>query len=208
VLLKEGIKSLSSGTDTSARLTAIDANKLYLAGVHTNEAREWSDQNASSLELFPGALRQIAWHRERGHEVFFISGTLAALAREVVKQVGGSADASAAATELVEFDSFWTGQVRGDAVCGPAKATALKRLAAMNGIDLSRSCAYGNSSGDRWMLAAVGNAVAVNPGITLTTLARKSGWKIVSWRRLEHFAESLTERADQSFFSRGKLSWK
>jgi HAD superfamily hydrolase (TIGR01490 family) len=208
ILLKEGFKSHSSASDTPARLSSIDANKAYLAGVSASEVREWSDQYAGSLEFFPDAMRRISWHRERGHEVFFISGTLAPLAREVVRQIASSTEVSVAATELEEVDGLWTGQIAGEAVCGPAKAAALKLLAAMNEIDLSRSYAYGNSSGDRWMLAAVGNAVAVNPGITLTTLARRSGWRIVSWRQLESFAETLTERAGQPILSRRNLSWK
>lgn len=208
VLLQQMAKSLSSGTDIRARLNALDGNKAYLAGVKASEARDWSDQHAASLEFFPDAMRQIAWHRERGDKIFLISGTLAPLARAVVSHLLDSADFTLAATELVEFEGSWTGQIAGAAVCGPAKATEVKRLAAINEIDLSRSYAYGDSSSDRWMLGAVGNALAVNPGITLATLARKSGWKIARWPRMDPFLERACGNAGQPILSREKLSWK
>ena len=58
---------------------------------------------------------------------------------------------------------IWNGRIAGEHMSGSAKLRAVRGLAARYGIDLSRSYAYGDSSGDLQMLEAVGNAIAVNP---------------------------------------------
>lgn len=180
--LFEGVKQLSGEVQIPFRLEAIDRNKLYLAGVPDCAARDWSEQSSETIEFFPDALRQIAWHRERGHAIFFISGTLAPLAWAAASQLAVTGQGIfVAATELESVAGHWTGRISGEAICGPAKARAIGRLAARHDLDLSRCYAYANSSMDRWMLAAVGHPVAVNPGIALAQLAHEYGWPIARW---------------------------
>jgi phosphoserine phosphatase len=86
-----------------------------------------------------------------------------------------------AATELESVGGLWTGRIAGEAICGPEKARAMSQLVERLHLDLAQSYAYANSSTDRWMLAAVGHPVAVNPGVTLAQLAREYGWPIARW---------------------------
>jgi HAD superfamily hydrolase (TIGR01490 family) len=208
LFLKDGLKSLYSDTDLPTRLAAVDRNKAYLAGVRVSAAQNWAAHHAKSLEFFPDAIRRIAWHREKGHEIFFVSGTLAPLAHVAATHLGVAAESSVAASELVELEGRWTGNVAGEAVSGPAKALSMQRLAAIHHIELAHSFAYGNSFADRWFLAAVGNAVAINPGSALAALARTSGWPILRWARIEPYAESNPRGTRHPSLSRGKLSWK
>jgi hypothetical protein len=65
---------------------------------------------------------------------------------------------------------------------GPAKAEAVKALAARESLDLSRCSAYSDSTNDLPMLSLVGHPVAVNPDADLKRVAREKGWEIRDFR--------------------------
>ena len=65
---------------------------------------------------------------------------------------------------------------------GPAKAEAVKALAAREGLDLSRCSAYSDSSNDLPMLSLVGDPCAINPDARLRAHAREQGWRIRDYR--------------------------
>ena len=65
---------------------------------------------------------------------------------------------------------------------GPAKAHAVRALAAREGLDLRRCTAYSDSANDVPMLSVVGTAVAVNPDSGLREVARKRNWEIRDFR--------------------------
>ena len=65
---------------------------------------------------------------------------------------------------------------------GPAKAAAVRALAAREGLDLRRCTAYSDSVNDVPMLSVVGTAVAVNPDGALRDVARERGWQIRDFR--------------------------
>lgn len=182
VFLYEALKNLTAPALFPIRLAALDRNKAHLAGVNQHAAADWAEQHLARVEFFPQALKQIALHRQRGHTIFFLSGTLAPLAQVVASHLAPTlGEIHVAATELEGVGSQWTGRIAGEAVCGPAKAHAMSRLAERLNIDLTQSYAYANSSTDRWMLAAVRHPVAVNPGVALAQLAREYGWPIARW---------------------------
>jgi phosphoserine phosphatase len=89
------------------------------------------------------------------------------------------------ATQLETEGGRYTGRVHGEAVCGPAKARAMVRLAAEYSLDFQRSYAYGDSFADRWMLARVGHPFLVqgaeHSSWRLTRLARRRGWPVLCW---------------------------
>jgi hypothetical protein len=85
------------------------------------------------------------------------------------------------ATKLEIGDGCWTGRVTGAAIFGEEKALAVKEFARAQNISLARCGAYGDSSLDRWMLAEVGHAFAVNPTRRLRRIARSRGWGILYW---------------------------
>jgi HAD superfamily phosphoserine phosphatase-like hydrolase len=186
-------------------LKAVDENKNYLRGVRERSAQEWAEENIGSVECFADAIGRVAWHREQGHAIFFVSGTIAPLARAMAERVARGAEIGVAATELEGLAGLWTGCMSGAAVCGPAKARVIKELAMRHNFDLSQSYAYGDSFADRWMLAAVGNAAAVNPGARLMWLARKRGWRIARWPRVEHEFETSSDAVRRTLVPGEKL---
>lgn len=167
-----------------------EADRSYLAGLSLSLAEEWLSDLRAPLPFFGEALRAIEWHAARGHRIFIISGTLAPLARAAACRLPASV--SVCATELKTMDSIarddfgaplWNGRLAGEWMNGAAKARAAHRLAAQHELDLARSFAYGDSSGDIPMLAAVGNPHAVNPGFGLGRIARSRRWRIERWQQ-------------------------
>jgi phosphoserine phosphatase len=139
-------------------------------------------------EFFPAAIQRMWWHALRGDAIVLVSGTLAPLA-EIVKFAlerellwrGVDCKIFVIATQLEIADGCWTGKVSRAAVFGKEKALGVKEFARAQNISLARSSTYGDSSQDRWMLAAVGHAFAVNATRRLQRIARSRGWPILYW---------------------------
>ena len=85
-------------------------------------------------------------------------------------------------TVAEHVDGVYTGQLVGDLLHGPAKAEAIKALAAREGLDLARCSAYSDSSNDLPMLSLVGDPCAINPDARLRAHARAMGWRIRDYR--------------------------
>jgi phosphoserine phosphatase len=79
-------------------------------------------------------------------------------------------------------NGVYTGRLMGEILHGPAKAEAVRALAAREGLDLARCTAYSDSANDLPMLTAVGTAVAINPDAGLRGQARQEGWQIRDFR--------------------------
>ncbi len=139
-------------------------------------------------ELFPAAIQRVWWHALRGDAIVLVSGTLAPLAeivqfaleRELLWR-GVECKIISIATKLEIANGCWTGGVVGAAVFGEEKTFAVKEFALAQNILLARCSAYGDSSLDRWMLAEVGHAFAVNPTRRLRRIARSRSWPILHW---------------------------
>ncbi len=187
---------------------ATEANKQYLGGLRESLARDWALAAVAASKLadepvfFPEALARILWHQSQGHVVCIVSGTLAALARELLQQL--PAPIHMIATELETAKGFladreqceavWTGDLRGEHMTGRAKSNAIRKFAERHEIDLARSYAYGDRHADVPMLEAVGNPIAVNPSKRLQRLARENRWKWVRWMPSAS-GETLAKRA-------------
>jgi phosphoserine phosphatase len=166
----------------------------------TSSGATWSNTNPGGAdhsdtlsgswlpELFPAAIQRVWWHVLRGDAIVLMSGTLTPLAeivqfaleRELLWR-GVDCKVFVIATKLEIVDSCWTGRVTGAAIFGEEKALAVKEFACAQDILLARCSAYGDSSTDRWMLAAVGHSFAVNPTWRLRGIARSRGWQILHW---------------------------
>ena len=139
-------------------------------------------------EFFPAAIQRVWWHALRGDALVLVSGTLAPLAeivqfaleRELLWR-DVECKIFSIATKLEAADGCWTGSVASAAIFGEEKALAIREFARTRNISLARCSAFGDSSLDRWMLAAVGNAFAINPTRRLRRLARLRGWQILRW---------------------------
>lgn len=140
------------------------------------------------VPLCPEAIERVAWHARRGHLIVIVSGTLACLAETAGCALeyqlgiqGLRSKVRVCATRLEERDGRWTGRILGEAMFGEAKARAIARIAAEEDLDLPRCFAYGDSSGDRWMLEAVGKPAAVNPSNDLEHIAQRNNWIVLRW---------------------------
>jgi len=173
---------------------ATAGNKSYLGGLREALVEEWEKSLGpeffcgGALAFFDEGVQRIAWHGAQSHRVFLVSGTLAPLARVAARNLAElvSAKIEVCATELQIAPGrprTWDGRIAGGHMSGGAKWCALRMLAARHGLDLSRSYAYGNSTGDRPMLEAVGHGIAVNPTRFLARVARKRGWETCVWEK-------------------------
>ena len=85
-------------------------------------------------------------------------------------------------TVAEHINGVYTGHLVGDMLHGPAKAEAIRALAGMESLDLSRCSAYSDSYNDLPMLTLVGDPCAINPDARLRAHAREQGWRIRDYR--------------------------
>ena len=77
-----------------------------------------------------------------------------------------------------EVDGVYTGELVGDILHGPAKAEAVRALAAREGLELAQCAAYSDSINDLPLLESVGYPHAVNPESELRRIALTRGWPV------------------------------
>ncbi|WP_459548908.1 HAD-IB family hydrolase [Nocardia sp. X0981] len=127
--------------------------------------------------IYAEAVDLIADHRIRGHDVVIVSAS----GEEVVTPIAEALGAThTAATRMEVVDGKYTGGI--DFYCyGEGKVTAIEKLAATQGYDLSRCYAYSDSITDIPMLTAVGHPTAVNPDRALRREATTREWPILQF---------------------------
>ncbi|HEX5147208.1 MAG TPA: HAD family hydrolase [Conexibacter sp.] len=131
--------------------------------------------------VYPQML-QVAWsHQDAGRRVYIVTAAAHELA-EVLAGVLGFDGGIGARSEI--RDGVYTGRPYGPFTYREGKATAIRELAAREGIQLADSWAYSDSESDLPMLRAVGNPVAVNPDAELGRIAREEGWEVLRFERL------------------------
>ncbi|MGH9188071.1 MAG: HAD family hydrolase [Acidimicrobiales bacterium] len=128
--------------------------------------------------VFAEALDLIAEHQEASRTVFIISASPEEIVVPVAEWLGvhdviatrSHIDDQGRYSGTLEFYSY-----------GPAKADAMRDIAAARDIHLDASYAYSDSATDLPMLEAVGHPVAVNPDRELLRAARERDWEIRSF---------------------------
>jgi HAD superfamily hydrolase (TIGR01490 family) len=136
---------------------------------------------AESLEtvlrplVYDEPLRLLERHRERGEYSYIVSAAL----QEVVDAIAVDLGFDGALGTVCEVrEGAYTGRsIR--SLHGENKATAVRELAADEGIDLAASTAYSDSHTDLPFLEVVGNPVAVNPDRQLRRVAATRGWPVL-----------------------------
>lgn len=110
--------------------------------------------------LRPDTLARLRWHRDEGHDVAIVSASPAVYLGPLGERLGVQA---VLATELeVGDDGRLTGRMWGRNCRGPEKVARLDRwLAGLPGGDGCRLYAYGDSAGDRELLARADVGVRV-----------------------------------------------
>ena len=158
-------------------------------------------------------IERVAWHAKQGHAIVLVSGTLEPLAtvsaqllEAELAALGIKTKIRVSATRLEEVGGRWTGKVLGEAMFGTAKGQAARQFAEELRLDLPNSFAYGNSANDRWLLAAVGKPVAVNPSWRLLRIAKKRNWPVLRWNRERGTSPGHGERREIGVSVQQKLT--
>lgn len=112
------------------------------------------------MRLRPAPLSRWHWHREQGHDIVIVSAALDAYVAPFAQALGGGA-AVLATRLLVAEDGTLTGGLEGLNCRGAEK---VRRLRDWNPRPDAELWAYGNSSGDRELLAAAHVGHRVGPG--------------------------------------------
>ncbi|TRW42777.1 HAD family hydrolase [Georgenia yuyongxinii] len=134
--------------------------------------------------VYREAVDLIQRHHDDGADVVVVSASAEDVVRPIAAMLGAD-EVIASAMEVV--DGHFTGRVA-RYVYGPAKADAIRALAAQRGYDLAACAAYSDSVTDLPMLEAVGHPVAVNPDRALRRTAVARGWPV------HHFARPVPLR--------------
>ena len=120
-----------------------------------------SDQvlNLSGNRVYRYTRERIKWHKEQGHKVIFISGSPDFLVRRMANKWGaddyqGSIYHTKDGRFSGEISPMWDSR---------NKIKSLNRFCEKYNLDLEKSYAYGDTSGDYSMLKSVGNPIAINP---------------------------------------------
>lgn len=130
-------------------------------------------------KIYPRTRALAETHLAAGQRVWLVTATPVELAQLIARRLGLT---GALGTVAETVDGVYTGRLVGDLLHGPAKAAAVRGLAAREGLDLRRCTAYSDSANDLPMLSAVGTAVAINPDAALRDVARMRGWQVYDYR--------------------------
>jgi phosphatidylglycerophosphatase C len=131
--------------------------------VLAEEAESFADHVVAS-GLRPDVRARVDWHRNQGHELVLVSASPELYVTPIGRRLGF--DAVLATRLEVDADGRLTGRLLGANCRGPEKVV---RLRTWRGDALAVAYAYGDSAGDRQMLALAVTAVRVgrrvlNPG--------------------------------------------
>ena len=163
--------------------SAMDAALGFVAGHEVEEVVRLGQEIFEETivdKLYPGTLALAQQHLDQGQRVYLVSAAPIELARIIAQNVGLT---GALGTVSEIEDGQYTGRLVGSPLHGPAKAEAVRALAALEGLDLERCSAYSDSANDVPMLSLVGHPVAINPDTALRRHARAMGWDVRDFRR-------------------------
>lgn len=133
--------------------------RRVLEGRDAEAIRSHGAAHAANLvahEIRPELRDRIAWHRSEGHELVIVSASLDVYLDVVGPELGFD---HVVCTRLEVVDGRLTGAMLGGNCRGPAKVERLR--AAVPDVDSRELWAYGDSAGDRELLAAAQHPVKV-----------------------------------------------
>jgi HAD superfamily hydrolase (TIGR01490 family) len=167
-----------SGHIDVARQSAL----AFVAGWRVTDMERLAEEIFDELmaeRIWPGTRALAQLHLDAGQRVWLVTAAPVELGRVIARRLGLT---GAIGTVAEVADGMYTGALVGDLMHGPAKADAITKLAAAEGLDLARCAAYSDSINDLPMLSAVGHPVAINPDTALRRQARRRGWEVRDFR--------------------------
>lgn len=142
----------------------LDLTKVYvkaITGFSVKDNDFISDQvmKLKGNRVYKYTRDRIKWHKKQGHKIIFISGSPDFLVKRMAKK--WEADDFCGSTYFIE-NGFFSGKIS-PMWDSEHKIQALNYFCEKYNINLNKSFAYGDTSGDYSMLQAVGNPIAINP---------------------------------------------
>ncbi|NFJ05865.1 HAD-IB family hydrolase [Clostridium botulinum] len=131
----------------------------------------------------------IKWHKEQGHKIITISGSPYELVKEMASKYGF--DDFRGAQYVLDKESIYTGDVI-PMWDSDSKRKAINELVEKYDIDLKKSYAYGDTSGDISMFKMVENPICVNPTKELIQ-------KVVENEDVKEKTKIIVERKDMVY---------
>ncbi|SCD67149.1 HAD-superfamily subfamily IB hydrolase, TIGR01490 [Streptomyces sp. DpondAA-F4a] len=129
--------------------------------------------------IWPGTRALAQAHLDAGQRVWLVTAAPVETATIISRRLGLT---GALGTVAESVDGVYTGRLVGEPLHGPAKAEAVRALAAAEGLDLERCAAYSDSHNDIPMLSLVGHPYAINPDAKLRKHARALDWRLRDYR--------------------------
>lgn len=154
----------------------------FIAGHTVAELEEVGEEifdEGMAHRIWPGTRALAQLHLDQGERVWLVTAAPVEIAQIIARRLGLT---GAMGTVAEHVDGVYTGQLVGEMLHGPAKAEAVRALAAREGLDLAQCAAYSDSANDLPLLSLVGHPCAVNPDLKLRAHARARGWQIRDYR--------------------------
>ncbi len=166
----------AAGSRDFEMLTKISA--LGMKGIKEKDFFDLGKQvysNHLASTIYPESRTLIASHLEKGHKVVIISAATIYQIKPIADELGVK---DIFCTEMEVKKGKFNGTIK-EMCWGEGKATAGKKFAKANGIDLSKSFFYTDSIEDYPLLEIVGKPHATNPDNRLSQLAFENNWPIL-----------------------------
>jgi HAD superfamily hydrolase (TIGR01490 family) len=173
---------LRGAENTEHISTAREAALAFVAGQKVDDLIRLSEEIYDEVmadRIWHGTRALALQHLDAGQRVYLVTATPVEVAQVIARRLGLS---GALGTVAESEDGVYTGRLAGSMLHGPAKAEAVRALAAREGLDLARCAAYSDSVNDLPMLSAVGHPAAVNPDADLRDYAKERGWDVYDFR--------------------------
>ncbi len=156
--------------------------KLYLAGKPARVIEPLGEEFCREqlcLCVSPAAMLKIDEHRQAGHTIILLTGSLDFLIDPIATALQVD---RCFAGRLEQMNGVYTGHFVPPLPYGEGKRQLIERVAQDLTLNLSQCYAYGDSPGDLELLRAVGHPTVVNPIRGMTRIARQRAWPVVQWK--------------------------
>ena len=141
-------------------------------------AQEFVDTHIEG-KLLGSGLELVQRARREGHRIVLVSESIDLLVEPLAAMVRGVDGVVSNRLEIRDQET--TGRLLDPIVGGHDGGRWVRAYAEEQGIDLSRSVAYGCHGPDLLLLAAVGSPCAVNPDYTLRRAAKEARWAVMDY---------------------------
>jgi HAD superfamily hydrolase (TIGR01490 family) len=171
------------GAENADHIDAVrEAALAFVAGHRVDDVVALGEEiydDTMANRIWEGARELTRQHVAAGQRVWLVTATPVELANILARRLGLT---GALGTVAETSDGVYTGRLVGGLLHGEAKAAAVRALAEREGLDLTRSSAYSDSSNDLPMLELVGHPNVVNPDGDLLRQARSRNWPVHEFR--------------------------